>query len=124
MLDQWEQRIAGILGVEMIEGDDDEHDLPSVSYETLKLYREYLRRKLTFPFDAVYDSETGQLKSITSQMTTVGLYEDADEFYGLLCEAKEGRSNMVVPLAELIVSESNPNFVFIDDYLTWFWNYR
>lgn len=124
MLDQWEQRIAGILGVEMIEGDDDEHDLPFVSYEMLRLYREYLRRKLTFPFDAVYDHETGQPNSMTSRITVVGLQEDADEFYGVLCEGKEGRSNMVVPLADLIVGESDPNFVFIDDYLTWFWNYR
>ncbi|HUC90658.1 MAG TPA: hypothetical protein VMS09_01365 [Paenibacillus sp.] len=65
MLDQSEQRIAGILGVETIEGEEDGYDLPSVSYETLKLYREYLIRKLTFPFEAVCDRDTGQLKSMT-----------------------------------------------------------
>lgn len=57
-------------------------------------------------------------------MTIVGLDEDADEFYGLLCEGKEVSRNVVVPLAELIVNETDPNFVFIDDYLSWFWNYR
>lgn len=124
MLDQWEQRIAGILGIETLEGEEDGNDLPSVSYETLKLYLEYLRQKLTFPFEAVYDRETGSLKRTTFKMTIVGLDDDADEFYGLLCEGKEGRRNAVVPLAELIVGETDPNFVCIDDYLTWFWNYR
>jgi hypothetical protein len=125
LLDQWEQRIAGILGVgAMEEEEEDRFNLPSGSYETLKLYRDYLKRKLTFPFEAVWDRETGSLKSATSKIKFVSLDDDADEFYGLLFEGKEGRRNVVVPLAELIVGETEPNFVLIQDYLAWFWNYR
>ena len=108
----------------MEEEEEDGFNLPSVSYETLKLYRDYLKRKLTFPFEAVLDRETGSPKAAASQIKLVSLDDDADEFYGLLCEGKEGRRNVVVPLAELIVGETEPNFVLIRDYLAWFWNYR
>lgn len=125
MHDQWELRIIGILGrVTVDEEDGAEDDCPTVSYETLKKYRDYLKRNLVFPFEAVYDQETGPINSVTRKVIIASLDEEVDEFYGLFCQGKEGRCNVTVPLAELTVSEADPNYHFIDDYLTWFWNYR
>lgn len=120
MLDDWEQRIGQVLGVE----EDEELDLPMVSFETLKKYLEYLRKQLVFPLQAVYEHEIGPFKSTEVKVRIERFAEEIDEFYGLLCEGWEGRRHVVLPLADLNVKKTDPNFVFIDDYLTWFWNYR
>ncbi|WP_410511861.1 calcium-binding protein [Paenibacillus sp. BR2-3] len=128
MCDDWEQRIGKVLGVkedeDEDEDEDDEFNLPMVSFETLKKYLEYLRKELVFPLQAVHENETGPFESAAVKVTITQLAEEIDENYGLLCEGKEGKRHVVMPLAELSVKETDPNFVFIDDYLTWFWNYR
>ena len=65
MLDDWEQRIGQVLGVEEAEDEDEDEelDLPMVSFETLKKYLEYLRKQLVFPLQAVYEHETGSFES-------------------------------------------------------------
>lgn len=124
MFDDWEQRMVQILGVEEAEDENEEPELPMVSYGTLKKYVEYLREKLVFPLQAVYEHEIGPFKSTEVKVRIERFAEEIDEFYGLLCEGREGRRHVVLPLADLNVKETDPNFVFIDDYLTWFWNYR
>lgn len=122
MSDEWEQRIGQVLGAE--EDEDGELDLPMVSLETLQKYLEYLKKQLVFPLHAVYEHETGPFKSKSIHVRIEQFAEEIDEFYGLLCVGKEGKRHVVLPLAELSVREKDPNFVCIDDYLTWFWNYR
>jgi hypothetical protein len=46
------KRLSHILGVK------ESDDLPTVSRETLTLYYHYLRKNLSFPFDARYSPET------------------------------------------------------------------
>ena len=46
------------------------------------------------------------------------------EFYGLFVTGREGRRKIVVPLAEVEVNEEGENILLVEDYNTWFWNYR
>lgn len=142
MFEDWELRIAKILGVEVqnSEDDEEEYDEDDEEYEddddeevleqmmvssvTLKKYFEYLRKKLVFPFQAIYEKETGPFEAIDIKLKITQFSEEIDVEYGLLCEGKEGKQQVVVPLADLSVKEKDRNFVLIDDYLTWFWNYR
>jgi hypothetical protein len=122
MFDDWEQRLGIVLGTEKDE--DNEICLPMVSKATLKTYLDYLRKQLVFPLQALYENETGPLESELIEVTIKQFVEEIDEFYGLLCVCMEGRNSIIVPLADLTVNETDPNYVFIDDYLSWFWNYR
>ncbi len=48
-----------------------------------------------------------------------------DEFYGILCEAREGRRLAVLPLGELDeVKKEKSNRCWVEDYSYWFWNWR
>ncbi|WP_240414672.1 calcium-binding protein [Paenibacillus periandrae] len=129
MIEPWERRVADILGVELEEEDVDANEeesssLPQASNKTLEIYHRYLSERLSFPFAAVFEQETGPFDSITHQVKVIGLEEDYDDFYGLLCEVKEGRKKRIVELDELRVEEKDPNYKLIDDYSSWFCNYR
>jgi hypothetical protein len=133
MIEPWERRVAEIIGVELEEdevdvdvdaNEEESISLPHVSYKTLEIYHRYLSERLSFPFAAVFDQETGPFDSITHQVKVIGLEEDCDDFYGLLCTAKEGRKKRIVTLAELSIQEKGPNYTIIEDYLSWFSNYR
>ena len=47
-----------------------------------------------------------------------------DDMYGLLCDARMGKRKVVVPLGELEVPVGKPNRPLVEDYCSWFWNYR
>jgi len=114
---------------EIVGWDDEENDLPDVSEETLELYYDYLREHLTFPFEGGYSRETGPLEFTDYDLRVTGLLDldehDDLEFYGLMCEGRQGRRHVVVPLAEVEVEdEDGPNAQLVSDYRYWFWNYR
>lgn len=119
-LDEDEKRIARILG------SPEEEVLPEVTDETLEIYHRYLKAHLSFPFDGEYSRETGPLEDTYYRINVTGLVdpEDCDEFYGLLCEGRQDRRKVMVPLAEVEVDEKDPNGQLIEDYHVWFWNYR
>jgi hypothetical protein len=119
-VDEADRRIARLFGL----AEDEEP--PEVTEETLEVYYEHLRTCLRFPFDGEYTRETGPLQDTAYAITVTGLadVEDGDAFYGLLCEGRQGRRHVVVPLAEVDVDSDTLNFQLIDDYQTWFWNNR
>lgn len=119
MTDQ-DDRIRVILG---LSSDD---PLIDVDGESLAQYHRHLSQRLSFPFPATVSSETGFMRSTTHAVSVIGLLdvEDCDEHYGLICEAKEGRERIEVPLAEVEVKQGDPNRQLIEDYCYWFWNYR
>ena len=115
-----EIRVARLFGLPESAGP------PAVTYEALELYHEYLCAHVRFPFYGEYSRETGPLQQTSDYIKVIGLADedDCDEFYGLLCEARQGRRHVVVPLAEVEVESENPNHQLIEDYRVWFWNYR
>jgi hypothetical protein len=119
-VDEADMRIARLFGL------PEDEEPPEVTEETLEVYYEHLRTRLRFPFDGEYTRETGPLQDTSYAITVTGLadVEDGDEFYGLLCEGRQGRRRVVVPLAEIDVDSDTPNFQLIDDYRVWFWNNR
>ncbi|UCE04828.1 MAG: hypothetical protein JSW07_14540 [bacterium] len=117
-----EKRVARIFGIE------DNNELPDVTEDTLDIYYQYLNQDLVFPFEAAYSKETGPLENtyydiVVTKVLDVDQSSDP-EFYGLFCEAKEGRRKIIVPLAEVEVKGRGRNRQLINDYNMWFWNYR
>ncbi|MBL8796926.1 MAG: hypothetical protein JNM56_23695 [Planctomycetia bacterium] len=113
-----EDRIRAILGVT---SDD---PLPEVNEENLRKYHEYLNEKLTFPFPARYEEETGPFQSRQHRLTVTSLHDpdDCDEEEGLLCEALEGDDELEIPLVQ-IEAASGPNRRLVEDYAYWFVNW-
>ena len=120
---------------------DDQHDrvraaleltsdypLPDVDETTLLKYHAHLAARLSFPFEADFSEETGPMDHATHPLAILGLLDPeeypSDEFYGLICEAREGKHHAEVPLAELEVAEGKPDHQLISDYSYWSWNYR
>jgi hypothetical protein len=99
---------------------------PPVDNATLEVYHGYLCTRMRFPFVGEYSLETAPLEHVSEYVKVTGLadVDDCDEFYGLLCEGRWGRRQVVVPLAEVEVDTDDPNRQLIDDYQVWFWNYR
>lgn len=115
-----DKRVARIFGLPEQDGP------PDVTDDTLEIYYKYLKEHLRLPFEGEYSVETGFMQDTYYQIKVTGLadFEDCDEDYGLLCEGREGRRRVVVPLAEIEVDDDDPNYQLIDDYQYWFWNFR
>lgn len=102
--------------------------LPDVSKKFLTIYRDYLAKHLKFPIKALYAQDVAPFKTTRWLFTVTNLFdlEDSDdpEFYGLFCQGTRGRRMLEVPLATIEVLEDGNNQVLIDDYKSWFENYR
>jgi len=116
--DDQDDRIKLILGAT---GDD---PVPDVDEEMLLAYWRHLANHLALPFEARHCPEDGSDNGVT----VVGLLDPdedgCDEFYGLLCEARLGRRQIIAPLGEIEVRKEKQNHQLIDDYSYWFWNWR
>jgi len=116
--DDQDDRIKLILDAT---GDD---PVPEVDEDMLLAYRSYLANNLTLPFEARHCPEDGP----ENDVTVIGLPDpdecECDEFYGLLCEARLERKQIIVPLGEIEVRKGTPNHQLVDDYSYWFWNWR
>jgi hypothetical protein len=120
-LNDQDDRIRAILGLTT----DD--PLPDVDDQSLRRYHRHLAAHLSFPFEASYSRETGPMQDTTFAVTVVGLLDpdDCDETYGLLCEARQGRRLLEVPLGEIEVKKKgDANRRLVEDYSYWFWNWR
>jgi hypothetical protein len=100
-------------------------NLPEVNTETLEKYFAVLTKNFVFPIQGTYDQETGPLQHTTHPVIIKNLSEDIDEFYGIYVEGAAGKKNVEIPLADFDCNTTDQrNFQCIDDYKTWFWNYR
>ena len=119
--DDQDDRIRIVMGLT--------HDdlVPDVDEATLLTYYRYLIENLSFPFDAEYHEETAD-GFIVHSVQVLGLLDpdefECDEFYGLFCEAREGRRNLDVPLCEVEAKKKDPNHQLLSDYSYWFWNWQ
>lgn len=96
-----------------------------VCNESLRIYFDFLEKHLTFPMKGTYDQEIGPLETTLCPITILKLHDTVDEFYGILIKGIVGRKNEVIPLAEFTgKTTDHRNFQLIEEYKTWFWNYR
>lgn len=113
-----EDRVRMALG---LTSDD---PLPDVNEQNLRKYHRYLAEKLTLPFPADHEEESGPFRVRMYRVAVTALL-DADEGDvddGLLCAIQEDGESVVVPLAE-IEARSNPHRQLVTDYCFWFWNW-
>jgi hypothetical protein len=113
--------------IKMVVGLTSDDPVPDVQEATLLRYYRYLTENLSFPFEAEYSEETAD-GFITHRVQVLQLLDpnefDDDDFYGLLCEAREGRYKLYIPFAEVEVKKKDTNYRLVSDYSYWFWNWR
>jgi hypothetical protein len=116
-VEEAEGRIREILDV------DDEDEIPSVSPDTLKAFYKYLADRLTFPFNALYYDEDEDRETMIS-VTGLQPYDETEaQSHGLLCACSRGKQKLVIALAEIEPDEKDPNYLAVDDYCFWYWEY-
>jgi hypothetical protein len=102
--------------------------LPPVARQWLRAYYAYLLDRLAFPFEAQYAGEYIFPGVLSIPVTVVGLVDPEvtpdQENSGLLCRALRGQQELRVPLSDVEIEDSRPNFQLIEDYWYWFWNWR
>ena len=100
-------------------------DIPSVNNTNLDHYFKFLNKNLRFPIKGIFTQETAPLHNESKSIVLHKLSSNYNDFYGLLAEGKIGHKNAVISLAEFEVEDGKSlNFQLIDDYKTWFENYR
>ena len=88
-----------------------------------KAWGKYLKKKLSFPFNAIVDEfqERGRMKA--GNKVTVNRISDIDELNGILVDIEYKSKNYIFPLADLeVVGKSSSNYRPIKDYVIWFAN--
>jgi hypothetical protein len=120
-VDNQESRVREALGIAY-------GALPEVQTSWLRRYHEYLSAKLVFPFEAEYVEDIAGYRQLVSRVTVVGLLHPDQhgrhEDFGLLCRVQRGDQEIEVPLADIELRGSSPNFQLVEDYWYWFWNWR
>lgn len=117
-----EARIAKIFGI--AHG----NKLPDISMKSLTIYYDYLSKHLKFPIKALYAQDVAPFKTTRWLFAVTNLFNlkgsDDPEFYGLFCQGTRGRQVLGVPLATIEVIENGNNQMLVNDYKSWFENYR
>jgi hypothetical protein len=120
-LEKPEDRIRAALGAKG-------GKLPDVGKKSLQAYYQYLSANLSFPFQAQHPEPVGLHEEIIRTVTVVGLLDPTRnldcESLGLLCQVRQGKQQVELSLADLEVTEDDPNHELIEDYWYWFWNWR
>jgi hypothetical protein len=118
--DDQDDRVRVALGVT---SDD---PVPDVDEATSLTYYEYLEARLSFPFEAEFSADTGPMEQKSYPVTVLGLLdpEEYDDDFGLVCEARQGKQALHLPLSEVEVPKGKPNHKLVGDYSYWFWNWR
>ena len=89
--------------------------------DALATWTDYLRKNLTFPFDAeVIDfQEQGPLQA--EDLVTVRRIRMVDDAHGIIVAVTHAGNNYDFPLCDLeVVDATSPNYQLVDDYGTWF----
>ena len=105
--------------VQEVLADIDEDD----EVAAFEAWARYLRRKLTFPFEAEVSEqqEYGPLRA--GDRVTVRRIIEADDFYGVIVQVVKKGLTYPFPLCDLEAADRNsPNYQCVDDYSVWFAN--
>lgn len=87
----------------------------------LQFWEKYLLENLHFPFSARLRKKNQKHNKINQNLKAIDL-NGSEEVYGLaiLCEMDDRQ--LIVPLSDLIVSQSSSNYEFLQYYRFWFEN--
>jgi hypothetical protein len=140
-LDTQDQRIANIFGTK---------DVPDVTDETLAMYLDYLKQNLEMPclvtgiedlgcfaweeyyrFGPGSERKYAKLKkkraSYTDTFELLSFDDDYDEDYGIVVNVRRvsDKKKFALTLSDLkATDEKTTNSQLLDDYVTWFVNWR
>ena len=111
--------------VRMVFGLTSDDFLPEADEDSLETYYDHLASRLSLPMEAKYDARTDFFRSSRCSVKVVKVvaldreigWEDGD---GIYCKIRNGKTEEVVPLADLEIRRSNPNYRLISDYSEWF----
>lgn len=104
-------------------------DIPLVKPWSLEVFYDHLIHKVNFPFYGVYgEQQPGQQEAIYHNVQVNSIQdpdstEDLDKF-GLLCNIVINEKEAMMPLAEIVINQGDPNFTFVEDYAVWYWDHR
>lgn len=97
--------------------------LPQPDEQTHRQLFEYLKARLTFPFNADC-AEASLLGPETTEAVRIIGFADppVDPSDGIVCVARQGKHESQVPLTKIRVPLDDPNFQHVADYLCWLWD--
>lgn len=83
----------------------------------------YLRKNLTFPFEAQVCEVQDEGPLQVGNRVTVGKIFAVDDLYGVIVRVMYGHRKYDFPLCDLdVIDEDSPNYQVVDDYCVWFAN--
>jgi hypothetical protein len=108
--------------VRMVFGLTSDDFLPRADEDSLETYYDYLASRLSLPMEAKYWQDVDVFPSFLHTVQVVALDREIgwDDSDGIFCKIRAGETEEVVPLGDLKIRRSNPNYRLIDDYSEWF----
>ena len=108
--------------IRMVFGLTTDDPLPKDDEQTQRQFLDYLTTHLSFPFKADYWPTSDSDPSQSGKVTVLGFADPPlDRKGGIVCEARQGKKVLHVPLAGLQVGEDDPNVQHVEDYIYWLW---
>ena len=96
--------------------------LPNVTYACLVIYREYLEQNLKFTSQVTVRRET-RYGDFGENAQLIGMEDEVDESYGVICRVQLGRGIVEMPVVDLIDADVKQNRRILQDYRYWFSNH-
>lgn len=97
---------------------------PGDSMAAMRRWSDYLRKTLTFPFNAEVVETSFERSPISygDRLTVLGI-NSVDESYGVLADVKRGRESFVWPFCDIeTIDKKSPNHDPLQLYAVWFAN--
>jgi hypothetical protein len=108
--------------VRMVFGLTSDDFLPDVDEDSLETYYDHLVEHMSLPTEAKYCCQEDLFdRSAPRRVTVAALRNETrwDEDDRILCEIRTTEGNQVVPLTDLELRRSDPNYQLLDDYSSW-----
>ncbi len=109
--------------VRMVFGLTSDDFLPDVDDDSLETYYDHLVEQMSLPVKARHCPQEEFLNpSPLRRVTVVALDREVawEEDEGILCEIRTADGEEVVPLTDLELRRSDPNYQLVDDFTAWF----
>jgi hypothetical protein len=108
--------------IRMVFGLTTDDPLPNVDEQNQRTFLEYLKARLSFPFEARYAAAYVVGSDTDETVQVLGFAEPPlDPTDGIICAACRGKNRFQAPLSEILVDEDDANFPHVEDYTWWLW---
>jgi hypothetical protein len=113
--------------VRMVFGLTSDEFLPDIDEDSLETYYDYLDEQVSLPTEAMFCDAHGVFSSrnVQRELRTVKIVAldrkiGWEKDVGILLTIRAGDEEEIVPLVELAIRRSDPNFQIFDDFSAWF----